>query len=136
MTSGSLTKLPSSSSCIGRTAPKSAANSSSTPTSAPTVAGGIPSGSKPFPSPTTGLDDPPPVLEPEELGQRKDELATSLREARKAAGLTGERLAARCGISQGKISKIETGKVLASATDVERILTALGAGQDRIADLM
>jgi transcriptional regulator with XRE-family HTH domain len=76
------------------------------------------------------------VLEPEELGQRKDELATSLREARKAAGLTGERLAARCGISQGKISKIETGKVLASATDVERILTALGAGQDRIADLM
>ena len=76
------------------------------------------------------------MLEPEELGQRKDELATSLREARKAAGLTGERLAARCGISQGKISKIETGKVLASATDVERILTALGAGQDRIADLM
>ncbi len=76
------------------------------------------------------------MFEPEELGQRKDELAVSLREARKAAGLTGERLAARCGISQSKISKIETGKVLASATDVERILTALGAAQDRIADLM
>jgi len=75
------------------------------------------------------------VFEPEELGQRKDELAAGLREARRAAGLTGARLAARCGISQSKISKIETGKVLATATDVERILTALGTGQDRIAEL-
>jgi transcriptional regulator with XRE-family HTH domain len=76
------------------------------------------------------------VFEPEELGQRKDELATALREARKQAGLTGERLAARCGISQSKISKIETGKVLPSATDVERILVALGVGGERTADLM
>jgi transcriptional regulator with XRE-family HTH domain len=75
------------------------------------------------------------VFEPEELGQRKDELASALREARKAAGLTGERLAARCGISQSKISKIETGNMLPSVTDVERILTALGAGQNRTADL-
>jgi transcriptional regulator with XRE-family HTH domain len=59
-----------------------------------------------------------------------------LREARRAAGLTGERLAARCGISQSKISKIETGKVLASVTDVERILTALGARQDLTDGLM
>jgi transcriptional regulator with XRE-family HTH domain len=76
------------------------------------------------------------VFEPEELGQRKDELAAGLRDARRAAGLTGERLAARCGISQSKISKIETGKALATATDVERILTALGTGQDRTADLV
>ncbi len=76
------------------------------------------------------------MFEPEELGQRKDELATAMREARKLAGLTGERLAARCGISQSKISKIETGKVLPSATDVERILTALGVGGDRSTDLM
>jgi len=75
------------------------------------------------------------VFEPEELGQRKDELATSLREARRDAGLTGARLATRCGISQSKISKIETGKVLATATDVERILTALGTSQDQIAEL-
>jgi transcriptional regulator with XRE-family HTH domain len=75
------------------------------------------------------------VFEPEELGQRKDELAAGLRDARKAAGLTGARLAARCGISQSKISKIETGKVLATATDVERILTALGTSQDRITEL-
>ena len=71
-------------------------------------------------------DTPVSVFEPEELGQRKDELALALRDARTAAGLTGERLAARCGISQSKISKLETGKVLATVTDVERILTALG----------
>src|SRR6516165_12385621 len=76
------------------------------------------------------------VFEPEELGQRKDELAGALREARKRAGLTGDRLAARCGISQSKVSKIETGKVLPTATDVERILTALGADPDRITELM
>ena len=76
------------------------------------------------------------MFEPEELGQRKDELAAGLRDARRAAGLTGERLAARCGISQSKISKIETGKALATATDVERILTALGTGQDRTAELV
>jgi transcriptional regulator with XRE-family HTH domain len=76
------------------------------------------------------------VLEPEELGQHKDELAAALRRARKNAGLTGDRLAARCGISQGKISKIETGKVLPSATDVERIMSALGAGHQHTADLM
>lgn len=75
------------------------------------------------------------MFEPEELGQRKDELAAALREARRAAGLTGERLAARCGISQSKISKIETGKAVATATDVERILTALGTADDRIAEL-
>ena len=56
------------------------------------------------------------MFEPEELGQRKDELAGALREARKRAGLTGNRLAARCGISQSKISKIETGKVLPDVT--------------------
>lgn len=77
-----------------------------------------------------------PVFEPEELGQRKDELAAALRDARKQAGLTGERLAARCGISQSKISKIETSKVLPSITDVERILTALGVVGERSADLL
>ena len=76
------------------------------------------------------------MFEPEELGQRKDELAAALRDARRAADLTGERLAARCGISQSKISKIETGRVLATITDVERILSALGTSQDRTAELM
>lgn len=76
------------------------------------------------------------MFEPEDLGQRKDELAIALREARKRAGLTGDRLAARCGISQSKISKLETGKVLPSAADVERILSALGASDERQRDLI
>jgi transcriptional regulator with XRE-family HTH domain len=75
------------------------------------------------------------VFEPEDLGQRKDELAIALREARKQAGITGDRLAARCGISQSKISKIETGKILPSATDVERILSVLGVAGERQREL-
>lgn len=76
------------------------------------------------------------MFEPEDLGQRKGELAAALREARKRAGLTGERLAARCGISQSKISKVETGKVLPSASDVERILSALGVAGERLQELV
>jgi transcriptional regulator with XRE-family HTH domain len=76
------------------------------------------------------------VFEPEELGQRKDELAIALREARRRAGLTGDRLAARCGISQSKISKLETGKVLASVTDVERILSALSVSDEHQRELV
>jgi transcriptional regulator with XRE-family HTH domain len=76
------------------------------------------------------------VFEPEELAQRKDELAAALRAARRRAGLTGERLAVRASISQSKISKIETGKILPTATDVERILTALGISGNQAADLM
>jgi transcriptional regulator with XRE-family HTH domain len=76
------------------------------------------------------------VYEPEELGAHKDELALALRDARKVAGLTGERLAARCGISQSKISKLETGKVIPTITDMERLLTALGASEERAAELL
>ena len=75
------------------------------------------------------------MFEPEDLGQRKEELAAALREARKRAGLTGDRLAARCGISQSKISKLETGKVLPSVTDVERILSALGVSDEQQREL-
>jgi transcriptional regulator with XRE-family HTH domain len=67
------------------------------------------------------------VLEPEALGQRRNDLAHALRELRQRAGLTGDRLAARSGMSQSKISKIETGRVLPSLADVERLLTALNA---------
>jgi transcriptional regulator with XRE-family HTH domain len=67
------------------------------------------------------------VLDPEALGQRRNDLAHALRELRQRAGLSGDRLAARCGMSQSKISKIETGRVLPSLADVERLLTALNA---------
>jgi transcriptional regulator with XRE-family HTH domain len=65
------------------------------------------------------------VFEPDELGPRRSRLADVLRELRKQAGLSGDRLAARSGISQSKISKIENGRILPSVLDVERILNSL-----------
>lgn len=66
-------------------------------------------------------------MEPEEQEKNRGALAQALRELRLAAGLSGERLAARCAMSQSKISRIETGKILPTVLDVERILSALGA---------
>ncbi|MEV6825828.1 helix-turn-helix transcriptional regulator [Amycolatopsis sp. NPDC051102] len=57
-------------------------------------------------------------------------MAELLRELRQAAGLSGERLAARCAMSQAKISRIETGKVLPSVIDVEQIVAALAVPDD------
>ncbi|WP_316526807.1 helix-turn-helix domain-containing protein [Kitasatospora brasiliensis] len=67
------------------------------------------------------------TLDPDQLGRSKADLAETLRNLRLEAGLTGDRLSVRCGISQSKISKIETGKLTPSLVDVERILRALGA---------
>lgn len=53
------------------------------------------------------------------------DLAGTLRKLRKAAGLSGERLAARCAMIQSRISRIESGKQLPTVVDVDRILTAL-----------
>ncbi|MGW0576591.1 helix-turn-helix domain-containing protein [Streptomyces sp. NPDC002920] len=49
------------------------------------------------------------TFEPQQLGQSKTDLAEKLRELRKRAGLTGDRLARRCNMSQSQISKFETG---------------------------
>jgi len=67
------------------------------------------------------------TFEPEQLGQSGQELASKLRELRKQAGLSGVRLAARCNMSQSKVSRIENGKVRPSLVDVEQILRALDA---------
>jgi transcriptional regulator with XRE-family HTH domain len=75
------------------------------------------------------------MLEPEALGRHKDDLAAMLRDLRVRAGLTGERLAARCAMSQSKVSKIETGKVIPSVVDVERILQALNAPPRVLSDV-
>jgi transcriptional regulator with XRE-family HTH domain len=64
-------------------------------------------------------------LEPERQAEQRATLAESLRELRRAAGLSGERLAVRCAMSQAKISRIETGKILPSVVDVEQIVKAL-----------
>ncbi|MFI6152931.1 helix-turn-helix domain-containing protein [Kitasatospora sp. NPDC051170] len=67
------------------------------------------------------------TLRPEQLDQSKQELAATLKELRKRAGLSGVRLAARCNMSQSKISRIENGKSPVSLVDVEQILRSLEA---------
>ncbi|MEU1268945.1 helix-turn-helix transcriptional regulator [Streptomyces sp. NPDC005799] len=75
------------------------------------------------------------TFEPEQLGQSKNDLAQTLRELRKRAGLTGDRLARRCNMSQSQISKFETGKKTPKLVDVERILRALDAPADIVAEV-
>jgi transcriptional regulator with XRE-family HTH domain len=67
------------------------------------------------------------TFEPERLSRSSLELASMLRELRKQAGLSGVRLAARCNMSQSKVSRIENGRVRPSLVDVEQILRALDA---------
>ncbi|MBA9002646.1 helix-turn-helix domain-containing protein [Thermomonospora cellulosilytica] len=69
-------------------------------------------------------------LDPQRAGQDRRQLAAALRDLRKASGLSGERLARRCGMSQSKISRIENGRLLPSVVDVVGILTALGVDRD------
>jgi transcriptional regulator with XRE-family HTH domain len=64
-------------------------------------------------------------IEPETQDRERQNLAEALRGLRRASGLSGERLAFRCNMSQTKISRIETGRALPTVLDVERILTAL-----------
>ncbi|GAA0981281.1 MULTISPECIES: helix-turn-helix domain-containing protein [Nocardiopsidaceae] len=76
------------------------------------------------------------ALEPEELAAARDDLGAELRELRRAAGLSGDRLARRCSISQSKISKIETGRLTPTLVDLDRILTALGATAEQAARVL
>ncbi|MGA4849301.1 helix-turn-helix domain-containing protein [Streptomyces sp. G5(2025)] len=64
-------------------------------------------------------------IEPETQARERKDLAEALRGLRRASGLSGERLALRCNMSQTKISRIETGRALPTVIDVERILKAL-----------
>ncbi|KWT61119.1 hypothetical protein ADL21_15050 [Streptomyces albus subsp. albus] len=75
------------------------------------------------------------TFEPEQLGQSSRELAAMLRNLRKQAGLSGDRLAARCNMSQSKVSRIENGKVRPSLVDIERILRALDAPPTLVAEV-
>nr|WP_262928464.1 helix-turn-helix transcriptional regulator [Streptomyces sp. TRM68416] len=70
------------------------------------------------------------------MGRSKADLAETLRDLRKRAGLTGDRLAKRCAMSQSKISKIETGKTTPSLVDVERILRAVDAPPELVSEVM
>jgi transcriptional regulator with XRE-family HTH domain len=61
----------------------------------------------------------------------RDDVATpvgvTLARLRRKAGLTGSQLGKRIGMSQAKVSKIETGATSPSPEDVERLATELGA---------
>lgn len=76
------------------------------------------------------------MFEPDAVRQDRKGLAESLRALRRDSGLSGERLAKRAHMSQAKISRIETGRLLPSITDVERILRALEVPTDEAAELL
>jgi transcriptional regulator with XRE-family HTH domain len=63
-------------------------------------------------------------------------LGAQLRALRRRAGLTGGELAAQAGISQSKVSKIETGRMTASVEDVERLTRLLPATPEEAAALL
>ncbi|KJY40155.1 helix-turn-helix transcriptional regulator [Streptomyces sp. NRRL S-495] len=73
---------------------------------------------------------------PEQLDRSKADLARLLRDLRKRAGLSGDRLARRCGLSQSTISKIETGRKIPRPTEVESILRALGVAPGAAEEIM
>jgi transcriptional regulator with XRE-family HTH domain len=75
-------------------------------------------------------------LDPQHAGHDRQTLAGALRDLRQAAGLSGQRLARRCHMSQSKVSRIETGRLLPTMIDVDRILTAVGADESVRADLL
>lgn len=76
------------------------------------------------------------AIEPDELEQSGRELAAMLKHLRRQAGLSGVRLAARCHMSQSKISRIEGNKVRPSVLDVEQILRGLDVSPAIAAEVM
>ncbi|MEU4179350.1 Scr1 family TA system antitoxin-like transcriptional regulator [Streptomyces sp. NPDC026589] len=76
------------------------------------------------------------TFQPEQLIRSAADLAMSLRDLRKRAGLSQIRLAQRCAMSQTKLSNIETGRVSPNLVDVELILRALEASPGITAEVM
>ncbi len=75
------------------------------------------------------------TFEPEQLGRSTEELAAKLKALRQRAGLSGDRLAKRCNISQSKVSRIENARVHPSLIDLEQILRALDASPEVVAEV-
>jgi transcriptional regulator with XRE-family HTH domain len=71
---------------------------------------------------TTGSPPEPPELP----------VGITLARFRRAAGITGQELGRRVGMSQAKISKIETGAISPSPADVARLASKLGVAQAEI----
>jgi transcriptional regulator with XRE-family HTH domain len=78
----------------------------------------------------------PPSIQPDRLGRQRQQLADALRELRGASGLSGARLAERIAMSQSAISRIETGRSVPTALDVERILRGLHADEETSARIL
>lgn len=76
------------------------------------------------------------TFEPEQLGRSTEELAATLKGLRKAAGLSGDRLAKRMNISQSKVSRIENARVRPSIVDVEQYLRGVDAPPEAIDRVM
>ncbi|MGV9312516.1 helix-turn-helix domain-containing protein [Streptomyces sp. NPDC003691] len=76
------------------------------------------------------------AIQPDRLDQSGLELAAALKQLRKQAGLSGARLAARCNMSQSKVSRIEGNKVRPSLVDVEQILKGLGTSPSVAAEVL
>ncbi|MEU6443849.1 helix-turn-helix transcriptional regulator [Streptomyces sp. NPDC047046] len=76
------------------------------------------------------------TLDPETLGQSRNDLAEMLRDQRRRAGKTQTWLARRCAMSQTKVSNIESGKLTPSLLDVEMILEALGVRESMAAQVL
>lgn len=75
-------------------------------------------------------------MEPERYLTDREHLGAALRNLRLAAGLTGTQAAERTGMSQPKISKIETGRLLPSVRDVRTLLALYRADPDLRAGLL
>jgi transcriptional regulator with XRE-family HTH domain len=74
-------------------------------------------------------------------GSTEDEDASTpvgqaLAQLRRDKGMTGQQLGRLAGVSQAKISRIETGAATPARGDVERIARALGAGPDVVQRLV
>ncbi|MER8041992.1 Scr1 family TA system antitoxin-like transcriptional regulator [Streptomyces sp. NPDC094032] len=76
------------------------------------------------------------AIQPEQLGRSGLELAAMLKHLRRQAGLSGARLAARCHMSQSKISRIEGNRLRPSLVDVEQILRGVDASPAAAAEVM
>jgi len=63
------------------------------------------------------------------------ELGDRLRDLRRRAGLTGDQVAARTGLSQSKISRIETGATTPSLDDVAVLTRATGATEAELREI-
>ncbi|MGW5676007.1 Scr1 family TA system antitoxin-like transcriptional regulator [Streptomyces sp. NPDC003860] len=76
------------------------------------------------------------AIEPDQLDRTGRELAAALKHLRKQVGLSGARLAARCNMSQSKVSRIEGNRTRPSLLDVEQILRGLGVSSAVAAEVM